>query len=125
MLATGLAAYPLDDLLAWRGTARSKICGSAIELGLEVGGDGRIARAGAKLSACAIGQAAAALFIQSAAGKTRADIEIVLGEIEAWLAGSYALPNWPGIEAIAPAREHPGRHGAIVLPWKAALATLP
>lgn len=125
MLATGLAAYPLDDLLAWRGTARSKICGSAIELGLEVGGDGRIARAGAKLSACAIGQAAAALFIQSAAGKTRADIEIALGEIEAWLAGSYALPSWPGIEAIAPAREHPGRHGAIGLPWKAALATLP
>jgi hypothetical protein len=30
------------------------------------------------------------------------------------------MPDWPGLAAIAPAREFPGRHGAIMLPWTAA-----
>lgn len=124
-LATGLADYPLDDSLGLRGNARSKVCGSAIELGFDVADYGRIVRTGARVTACAIGQAAASLFIRSATGKNRAEIEIALVEIEAWLAGSVTLPHWTGIEAIAQAREHAGRHGAIVLPWKAALAALP
>ena len=124
-LATRLAAYPLDDLIGLRGSARSQICGSAMELGLQIDADGRIVRAGAKVTACAVGQAAAALFIEGAAGRSRAEIELALCGIEGWLAGRGELPDWPGIEAIAAARDFPGRHGAIVLPWKAALATLP
>ena len=124
-LATELAAYPLDDLLDLRGSARSQICGSAMELGLQIDDDGRIVRAGAKVTACAVGQAAAALFIEGAAGRARAEIELALSRIEAWLAGRGEMPDWPGIEAIAAARDFPGRHGAIILPWKAALATLP
>lgn len=124
-LATGLAAYPLDDILDLRGSARSQICGSTIELGLQIDGHGKIVRAGTKVAACAVGQAAAALFIQGAAGKARADIELALSRIETWLAGKGELPDWPGFQAIAAARDFPGRHGAIVLPWKAALATLP
>ena len=124
-LATGLAAHPLDDMLVLRGNARSKICGSAIELGLQIDGDGRIVRAGTKVTACAVGQAAAALFIGGATGKARAEIQLALSGIEAWLAGRGELPDWAGIEAIDAARDYPGRHGAIVLPWKAALAILP
>ena len=124
-LATELAAYPLDDLLRLRGSARSQICGSAMELGLQIDDDGRIVRAGAKVTACAVGQAAAALFIEGAAGRARAEIELALSRIEAWLAGRGEMPDWPRIEAIAAARDYPGRHGAIILPWKAALATLP
>ena len=124
-LATELAAYPLDDLIGLRGSARSQICGSAMELGLQIDDDGRIVRAGAKVTACAVGQAAAALFIEGAAGRARAEIELALIGIESWLAGRGELPDWPGIEAIAAARDFPGRHGAIILPWKAALATLP
>jgi hypothetical protein len=30
------------------------------------------------------------------------------------------LPDWPGVEAIAAARDYPARHGAIMLPWTAA-----
>ena len=31
----------------------------------------------------------------------------------------------PELEAIAAARDFPGRHGAILLPWRAALDALP
>jgi hypothetical protein len=34
------------------------------------------------------------------------------------------LPDWPDIQQIEPARDYPGRHGAIALPWKAALDAL-
>jgi hypothetical protein len=49
-----------------------------------------------------------------------------LAGIEAWLSTADApLPDWPGLSAIAAARSYPARHGAILLPWKAAMAALP
>lgn len=125
-LATALADFPLGNAQELRGKARSSVCGSAIEIGIELDGAGRIAGIGMKVSACAIGQAAAALFAQSATGKTRPDLLFALDQIEAWLRGDRAeLPDWPGLGAIANAADYPGRHGAVVLPWRAALATLP
>lgn len=125
-LAVSLAAYPLDDDLPLRGTARAAVCGSTIELGLELDPDGRIARLGLKAHACAIGQAAAALFARSAQGQDRPAIATSLAGLELWLGeGSASLPDWPGIAAIAAARAYPARHGAILLPWKAAMAALP
>jgi hypothetical protein len=47
-----------------------------------------------------------------------------LAALTAWLAGSAGLPEWPGIEAIVPARDYPARHGAIMLPWTAACDAL-
>ena len=125
-LATALADYPLVDRLPFQGDARSPVCGSTIAMGLDLDGEGRISALGMKVHACAIGQAAAALFAQAAKGKSQSDISQSLQQIENWLhAGGAALPEWPGIEAIVAARDYPGRHGAILLPWKAALATLP
>jgi NifU-like protein involved in Fe-S cluster formation len=125
-LATGLARFPLLDDLPLRGSARAPVCGSTVELGLELADDGRIARLGLKAHACAIGQAAATLFAESATGRNRNDLTRTLSRIEAWLSSADAeLPDWPGLTAIAAARSYPARHGAILLPWKAALAALP
>lgn len=125
-LATGLAAFPLSDDLPLRGLARAPVCGSTIELGLLLDGNGRITQLGLKAHACAVGQAAAALFARSAPGKSRAEIAAALTGLEVWLAaGSGPLPDWPGMAVIAAARAYPARHGAILLPWKAALAALP
>lgn len=125
-LATALADYPLFDALKLRGSTRSSICGSALELGLELDAAARIVGIGMKVSACAIGQAAAALFVQSAKNCSKSDVQFALAQIEAWLRRDRAeLPDWRGLDAIASARDYPGRHGAIVLPWKAALALLP
>lgn len=125
-LATALADYPLNSAHPLQGNARSAVCGSAIEMSLERDEEGLITSLGMKVHACAIGQAAAALFAQSAPGKARQDIAGAADQIEDWLRdGATAQPDWPGIEVLGAARDYPGRHGAILLPWKAALATLP
>lgn len=124
-LATSLAEFALDDDLELRGATRSPACGSTLELGLALGGDERIARIGLKAHACAIGQAAAAIFAKAAPGRTRADLAASLSELEAWLAGGAPMPSWPGLETIAAARSYPARHGAMLLAWRAALDALP
>lgn len=124
-LATGLASYPFDSSLPLHGSARAPLCGSMIEIGLELDQAGRIARLGLKSHACAIGQASAALFARSAETKNRDELEMTLAALERWLSDSGAPePDWPGLGSIAAARAYPARHGAILLPWKAALAAL-
>jgi NifU-like protein involved in Fe-S cluster formation len=124
-LATGLAAYPWDEALPLKGEARSKSCGSTIRLGLSLDGQGRIARVALRSHACAIGQAAAAIFAKAAPGRNVLAIREADDAIAAWLAGEGPLPDWPGLETIAPARDYPARHGAIRLAWRAARELLP
>ncbi len=123
-LATGLARYPLGPDLPLVAEARSRSCGSVIALGLALGEDGTIARIGMRVSACAIGQASAALLAESALGGPPAKVQATGDALAAWLAGEGDLPAWPGIEALAPALAHPGRHGALLLPWTAAREAL-
>ncbi|WP_159982160.1 MULTISPECIES: iron-sulfur cluster assembly scaffold protein [unclassified Novosphingobium] len=123
-LTIELAHYPFSDDLALRGEGRSKSCGSTITLGLGVGADGTIERIGVRSQACAIGQAAAAIFARAAAGRTPAEIEQARCAIASWLEGEAALPDWPGLAVIAAAREFPARHGAVMLPWNAAMEAL-
>lgn len=123
-LAVELADYPLIDQPALRGEAVSRVCGSKFAVALSNAPDGRITKIGARVSACAIGQAAAALFLRAAQGRDAEAIGAALSEIEIWLAGEGELPAWPGIEQLASARPYTARHAAILLPWKAALAAL-
>lgn len=123
-LATALADWPLSDDLPLRGEARSRSCGSSLIIGLAVGQEGRIERLGLSARACAIGQAAAAIFAGGAKGETAATLADSEAAIAAWLAGEGAMPAWSGLSAIAAAAAYPGRHGAILLPWKAARTAL-
>ena len=61
-LAVELAEYPLKDDMALRGEARSRSCGSTLQLGCTTDDDGAIAELGMRVSACAVGQASAAIF---------------------------------------------------------------
>lgn len=122
-LAVELAEFPMTEDLALRGEAQSRVCGSRVAVGLAAE-DGRIERIGARVSACAIGQAAAALLLRSAKGRDAAEIENAYAVLEAWLREERERPSWPGIELLEPARAYPARHAAILLPWKAALAAL-
>jgi NifU-like protein involved in Fe-S cluster formation len=124
-LATSLSDFPLDDTFPLVGKARSKTCGSTLRLGLEQDPAGQITRIGLAAHACAIGQAAAAIFAKGAIGRQAAEIAGNLVEIEDWLKSSNHLPNWRGLEAIERARDYPARHGAIILAWVAALDALP
>ena len=123
-LATTLAAWPWAEELPLQARVRAPTCGSVLTLGLAIDAEGRVARLGLSLSACAVGQAAAALFAASAEGAALADITIAQAEIERWLTADGELPRWPGFDVIAAARDVPGRHGAILLAWQAAIAAL-
>lgn len=119
-LATGLADFPWDEALPLKGEARSKSCGSTIALALGTDEAGQIDRIGVKSRACAIGQAAAAIFAGAAKERSPAEIIKARQEIADWLAGKRERPDWPGLEAIDAARNYPARHGAIMLAWQAA-----
>ncbi|MGN6500915.1 MAG: iron-sulfur cluster assembly scaffold protein [Tsuneonella sp.] len=123
-LAVSLAGWPLDPGLPHQGEARSRSCGSTLRFGCETDGEGRIRKPGVRVAACAVGQASAAIFVADTEGRDAADLARALDETERWVAGTGPQPDWPGIDAIAPALGYPGRHGAILLPWRAACAAL-
>ncbi|WP_336977234.1 iron-sulfur cluster assembly scaffold protein [Altererythrobacter fulvus] len=123
-LTLRLAEYPWDESLPLKGDARSRSCGSTLAMGLSLDAEGRVARIGLRARACAVGQASAAIFADAAKGLAFEQIESAHDAMARWLAGEGHLPDWPGISAIEAARAFPGRHGAMMLPWQAALAAL-
>jgi NifU-like protein involved in Fe-S cluster formation len=118
-LATGLAEYPFDPGLPLRAEVRSRTCGSTIAIGLMLDQTARVDRIGMQVNACAIGQASAMLLARHAKGASSAELKAASDGIANWLACSGPLPPWPGIEVLAPALAHPGRHSALILPWTA------
>ena len=123
-LAVDLARYPLERVLPLRGSARSPVCGSRIDIGILATASGRIDRIGARVSACAIGQASAAVFLRAAAGRTEANLEEVQKALGRWLSGEGPVPDWPEMGILAGARDYPARHPVILLPWQAARSAL-
>lgn len=121
-LAVELAGYPLDRSAAALGEARSRTCGSTLVL--SSARTDRIAQVGLRVTACAVGQAAAAIFSASSEGLDRDAIAAHSAAIERWLDDAGELPDWPRFELLAAARPHRGRHEAILLPWRAALDAL-
>ena len=123
-LAVELARYPLDTDLPYIGHARSQSCGSSLSLSLDLDDNDTIRAVRMQVSACAIGQASAAIFARHALGLDEGAIGQARAAIAHWLEGKGSTPNWPDIDLIASAREYPARHGAMLLPWKAAEVAL-
>lgn len=108
-----------------RAELRSPTCGSSIRTVVTVDGEARVVALSQDVRACAFGQASAALVGRDAMGRTSGEIAAALSELADWLGGSRADPgNWPGLSALAPARSKTGRHGAIMLPFRALLAAI-
>lgn len=118
-LAASLAQWPWVEGLDEVAHARSRSCGSSLSLGLALDPQGRLVRLGVRARACAIGQAAAAIFAASAPGRTLEEIALEANHLTAWLGGDEDIPAIAGIGAIAAARDYPARHGAIMLAWTA------
>ncbi len=123
-LAVELAGHPPLEEASLHGEARSPTCGSTLAMGLVPDADGAIEALGMRVHACAVGQASAAIFARHARGRDRTAIEAALARMESWLGGHGPMPDWPDLELVAPAVAYPARHGAMLLPWKAALAAL-
>lgn len=123
-LTVELANWPPMENLPLHGSARSTTCGSTLALDLALDSSGQIETLGLRVRACAVGQAAAAIFARHAAGHDLAAVALVHDRIEGWLEGEAPIADWPGLALLAPAREFPARHGVILLPWRAAIVAL-
>ena len=123
-LAVELANYPNASGFELKGEARSKSCGSTVGLGIGADPDRKVGEIGISVTACAIGQGAAAIFAAAAKGKSLDELEDELRQLEGWLRSGGDTPPIERIELLEHARGYPARHDAILLPWKAAIAAL-
>lgn len=123
-LAVDLASFPLHDTFDHIAEMRSKICGSTITMGLNCSVSGYVSEVGLSVSACAIGQASAAIFARSAMGLSAKDLTAYLADIESWLDDRSDLPDIVSFDLLLPAKAYSARHGALLLPWRAAQRAL-
>lgn len=115
---------PLTDPDA-KAERRSPTCGSRMTVTLKLDDDGRIAAVGVDAKACALGQAAAAIFAASALGADQAAIQLARDQWRDYLAGEReALPDWAGLDLLAAGRDYPARHPSMRLAFEAAAAAL-
>ena len=109
------------------GTSRKRtpLCGSTIsvELALE---DGRIAAFAQDVRACALGQAAAAVLGTAVVGRSPEEVREGREALRRMLReGAPApAPPWDGFAVLIPARDHPNRHGSIMLAFDATVEAL-
>ena len=104
---------------------RSPTCGSWMSVAVRLDSQGRIVALGQSVEACAFGQASAALMGAHAIGRSCAEVASATESLADWLAGrSEDFGTWPGLDVLAPARDRTGRHGAILLPFRALLAAI-
>ena len=120
-LAIELADYPFDAAAPAIGHARSRSCGSVIDLSSS---GGSLEDLGLRVSACAVGQASAAIFARESSGMDAAAIAAMVENLGKWLRDQAPSSLLPRLELLEPARPHLGRHEAILLPWRAALDAL-
>ena len=121
------ASLPEPEQFDPHGSAelRSPTCGSTIRVDVLIDDLGLVSAVSSRVQACAFGQASTALMAEHAIGQSRDEVANAIAEIGGWLAGDRDRPgNWPGMEALAPARSRRSRHGAILLPFRALLAAM-
>ena len=116
--------HPLDREDG-RAEVRSPTCGSRITLAVQLDDERRIERLSMQVHACAFGQASAALVERHGRGRSHEEVSEALLALSGWLASEDDEPGaWPGVTALEPARARAGRHGAILLPFRALLAAI-
>ncbi len=102
---------------------RSRTCGSVVAAEVMITDDGVLADMGLTISACALGQASAAILGAEAIGRTATDIVHARSRLKAFFDGIAETPgDWQNMDKLIAARDHQGRHAAILLPYDALIA---
>jgi NifU-like protein involved in Fe-S cluster formation len=115
--------HPLDREDG-RAELLSRTCGSRVSMTVQLDDKRRVDRISMQVQACAFGQASAALLERHIRGRTHGEVSQAMLSLSHWLAGDHEDGCWPGIKALEPARARAGRHGAILLPFRALLAAI-
>lgn len=97
----------------------SRICGSRLTADAVVQ-NGVISAFGQEVKACALGQAAAAIVGEHAVGLTESELADIAEHFRAMVkTGKTAFPEkWSKLTLLAPVKDHPGRHGSVMLPFE-------
>ena len=120
------ASIPGQKSFAEMGDAavlRSATCGSRVAMRVTLDSAERVESIEQAVEACAFGQAAAALVGTGAIGLNGEEAAAALAGVERWLGEDVAEP-WPELNVLDPARARLGRHGAILLPFRALVAAI-
>jgi NifU-like protein involved in Fe-S cluster formation len=100
---------------------RSPVCGSRIVVDVVMDREGRVARFGQEVKACALGQASASLMGAAVIGRSGDELAQARDALAAYLGGRCEYPgDWPGLSVFGEARAYPARHPSILLAFEAA-----
>jgi len=97
----------------------SRICGSRLTADAVVQ-KGVITAFGQEVKACALGQAAAAIVGEHAVGLTESELLDIAERFRAMVkTGDINFPEkWSKLALLVPVKDHPGRHGSVMLPFE-------
>lgn len=102
---------------------RSRTCGSVVAADVMTADDGVLIDMGLSISACALGQASASILGTEAIGLSVKDIVQARSALQEFFAGKTETPgDWENMDKLFAARDHKGRHAAILLPYDALIA---
>lgn len=103
-------------------TRVSPVCGSRITVDVTVT-DGVVTDYAQDVHACALGQSSAAALAENIVGRSAAELRAVAERLRAMLVDGAPPPDgdWSGLAILAPVHQHKTRHGAVMLPFEAAL----
>lgn len=127
ILALASSVPHVGRLAAPHGSAkrRAPLCGStvSVEVALE---DGRISDFAQEVRACALGQATASVVGANVIGRTPEEVREARDALLRMLKEGGEPPEAPfdGLASLIPARDHPNRHGSIMLAFEATLDAL-
>ena len=125
ILRLAASLVPSDRLENADGVAevRAPLCGSRIQAEVAFTPDQKISALALRASACALGQASAAILRANAVGTDVATIAQIRAQIAEMLNANAQPPQiWPDLALLAPAKDYASRHAAILLPYDALLA---
>ncbi len=104
---------------------RAPLCGSTVTVDIVLE-DGKIARFGQDVKACALGQAAASVVASQIIGRTPSEINKARDQLSAMLREGSPAPDAPfdGLKVLEPAREFKNRHASILLALEATVEAI-
>ncbi len=92
----------------------AKLCGSKITVDVVVGQDGKVVDFAQDVSACALGQAAAAILGQNVVGADLSEIELARDSLAAMLKANGSPPagRFAELAVLEPVKDYPARHAS-------------
>lgn len=122
-LAASLVPDDRLELADGKAEARAPLCGSRIQAEVAFTPDDKISALAFRASACALGQASAAVLRANAVGSDIGTVATIRGQILEMLTSGGQTPEiWPDLALFSPAKDYASRHAAILLPYDALLA---